>query len=409
MRSRRLVLGGVLAVVALVSVGTLHAAGPLTRKPLDQVERAALLALLRAVDVAQETDATSGEAALQWDSHVLKSVNQTAYVPFRLTLNGLSDGFKSAAMYVRVVSRHDGYRSSEERSALHDWVVRATPVTAPLRETVVVGPGELPVGGPGVMAGRRSIQAPAEASALLALQRKEYEREKEAAEAARKQEEARRRDPYVFPFEEYYFFDLKTAHAGNARVVERVIAVPAGEYDVFVGLLDRDRLKTSSPTILRRTLTVPDFWNQQLAVSSLILVNAVHQLKAPLSARDQREHPYTFGVAEIVPVATPAFASDDVLSVIYQICNYGAPDADVVTEYTFYRKVDGKRTLFNRTEPQELTDADLPPPLAWETQGFVMQTVPLRPFPPGQYELEITVRDRLTRGITKGTVEFGVK
>ena len=28
-----------------------------------------------------------------------------------------------------------------------------------------------------------------------------------------------------------------------------------------------------------------------------------------------------------------------------------------------------------------------------------MQTVPLRPFPPGEYELEVTVRDRLTRAV----------
>ena len=30
-----------------------------------------------------------------------------------------------------------------------------------------------------------------------------------------------------------------------------------------------------------------------------------------------------------------------------------------------------------------------------------MQTVPLQPFPPGRYELEVTVRDRLTRGSAK--------
>ena len=30
-----------------------------------------------------------------------------------------------------------------------------------------------------------------------------------------------------------------------------------------------------------------------------------------------------------------------------------------------------------------------------------MQTVPLQPFPPGQYELEVTARDRLTRAVAK--------
>ena len=45
--------------------------------------------------------------------------------------------------------------------------------------------------------------------------------------------------------------------------------------------------------------------------------------------------------------------------------------------------------MFNRTPPQQFDDNDLPPPGAWETQAFAMQTVPLQPFPPGRYELEV--------------------
>ena len=37
-----------------------------------------------------------------------------------------------------------------------------------------------------------------------------------------------------------------------------------------------------------------------------------------------------------------------------------------------------------------------------------MQTVPLRPFPPGRYELDVIVRDRLTRSTATGTVAFAV-
>ena len=51
---------------------------------------------------------------------------------------------------------------------------------------------------------------------------------------------------------------------------------------------------------------------------------------------------------------------------------------------------------------------DLPKPGPWETSAFATQSVPLRPFPPGEYELEVTVRDRLTRAIAKATVAFAV-
>ena len=127
-------------------------------------------------------------------------------------------------------------------------------------------------------------------------------------------------------------------------------------------------------------------------MSSVIFVKDVRHLKAPLLEKDQPDHPYTLGIAEIVPVESTTFTRDEVLSVLYQLCNYGAPDVDVAADYSFYHDVNGKRTLFNRTDPQFLGDTDLPPPSAWETQGFVMQNVPLQPFPPGRYELEIAAR-----------------
>jgi hypothetical protein len=267
----------------------------------------------------------------------------------------------------------------------------------------MVGPGEMPVGGPGVSSTRRSVQAAAESSTQLTLQQRQYEREKAAAEAARKKEESGERNPDRFPFEEYYFADVK----GGA--IERALSLPPGDYDVFYGIVDRTRVATSSPVVIRRTINIPNFWNDELRLSSVILIKDLRQLKTPLAARDQPEHPYTFGIADVVPVDSPTFGKDDVLSVLYQLCNYGAPDADVAAEYSFYHDVNGARTLFNRTEPQFLSDGDLPPAAAWQTQGFVMQAVPLKPFPSGRYELEITARDRLTRATAKATVDFTVR
>ncbi len=89
------------------------------------------------------------------------------------------------------------------------------------------------------------------------------------------------------------------------------------------------------------------------------------------------------------------------------MCNYCAPDADLTAEYTFYHR-GAPRRLFNRTDPQQVADADLPPANPWTTQAFAMQTVSLASFPPGEYELEVTVRDRLTRATATGRVAFTV-
>jgi len=390
-------VGGALVLSMLMVLDA--AAAPPARKPLGPKEREAVLALLKAVDHAQETDALA-DAGVGWDNHVLKGGNQSAYVPFRLSLGGAE--MKQPAMYVRAVSRHDGVRAAEEHSVLREWVLKGGDVIARPQETMYVGLGEMPVGGIAVSSRRESTAAAAAASGALLLQEQAYEKQKAAAEAAKKKEEARERDPFLFPFEDYYFFDLKQG-AG----VERALMLPPGEYDVFVAMIDRGRVKTSSAVVTRHTIVVPDFWADQLALSTLILARDVRTLKAPFAPAQQSEHPYAFGLAEVVPVAAPAFTQDDALTVVYQICNYGAPDSDLTAEYTFYR-VDGARRLFNHTPPQVFADEDLPKPGPWETAAFATQSVPLTPFPPGQYELEVSVRDRLTRATAKAAVAFTV-
>jgi hypothetical protein len=384
-----------------------RAADPPRRKPLDQGQRTALLALLNAVDAAQRAGDAGDPSTehVSWDSHILKAQHGLAYVPFRLTLigGGGAPAMKSVAMYVRAVSRHEGFRTAEEHSRVRDWLTRGGDAPAPRQETIFIGPGEMPVGGPASSSARRSVQAPAEAAAILSLQQRELERQKAAEEAAKKRAETNERDPYLFPFEEYYFFDAKSAP------IERALSLTPGEYDVFVALLDRSQSGTAPPAIIRRTVTVPDFFNDRLGLSSLMLVSGVRTLNAPLRTPQQIERPYAFGRAEIIPVPSASFTTDDVLSVVFQIFNYGAPDADLSIEYTFYHVADGVRRLFNRTPTQELTDDNLPPVSPWETQAFTSQSLALRPFAPGHYELEVTVRDRLTRGTAKQSVMFSVR
>ena len=404
MRSRCLVGLFVLAVAALAWVDPLGAADPPKRKPLGPNEREAVLALIKAVDLAQASEAAS-DPGLAWDHHILKSGNYTGYVPFTLTT--MTAGFKSAAMYVRAVSRHDGMRSSSEHSFVRDWLLHGGGVMPRQAETVYVGIGEMPIAGLAGASSRQATAAAAAASASLAMQQRDYEKQKRAADEAKRREETRERDPLLFPFEEYFFFDLAAARGGEWRNVERALALPPGEYDVYVGLMDRSKIKTSSPAILHRTVTIPDFWSDQLTLSSLILAKDVHALKTAFAGQQQVEHPYAFGSAEVIPAPAAVFTTDEALTVVFQVCNYGAPDADLTADYTFYR-LDGPRRLFNKTNPQQFSDADLPPAGAWESQAFASQAVVLQPFPPGQYELEVSVRDRLTRATAKATVAFTV-
>jgi hypothetical protein len=309
-------------------------------------------------------------------------------------------------VYVRAVSRHDGMRARDERSTARDWLLRGNSVP-PRLQTVYVSTGELPVGGPASRSSRESVAGANQALTVLALQQRELDRQKDAADAAKKKKaEPPHRDPLLLPFEDYYVADVTAAKDGGP-LLERALSLPPGEYDVYVGMLDRARLKTSGPVIVRHTVTVPDFWNDEIALSSLILASDIRVLGAAPSAKQQAEHPYTFGRAEIIP-AVPVFTPSDALSVVYQICNYGAPDADLQAEYNFYRMDAPTKVLFNRTPPQRFGDADLPAPAPWETVAFLTQTVSLQTFAPGQYELEVIVRDRLTRRSASRSVAFTI-
>lgn len=381
-----------------------RAAEQASRKPLGIDERNAVLALIKAVDVAQETDVTAGDR-VEWSGHVLRSGNQTGYLPFRLTL-GQTNGLKSAVVYMRAVTRHDGVQIKDEHSFVRDWLLRGN-YAPPRSETVYVGQGEMPIGGPAASSSRTAVSGPAQALAVLELQQRELQRQKAAAEAAKKRSETPARNPLIFPFEDYYVADVTSGRRDGA-VLERALALPPGEYDLYIGVIDRHRTKTSSPLVIKRTLTVPNFWNDEIALSSLILASEVRMLGAAPSAKQQSEHPYLFGRAEVVPVAAATFTPKDALSVVYQVCNYGAPDADLEAAYNFYRLDGGSRVLFNRTPPQRFGDDDLPAPGPWETVAFAMQTVSLETFPAGEYELEVTVRDRLTRRSAKESVSFTV-
>ena len=390
------IAGAAVGAALLAAAFAGSAAAQTTR---DASERATLLSLIAAVDVAQARDQPDGET-FAWGTHILKSTDHTAFVPFRVITPDLLRPSKQLLMYVRAVSRHDGVRSKDEQSFVRDALLKNGAVAPPRRDTLFVGNEELPGGGPAATSARTATQAAADASTRLRLQERMYEREREADDAAKKKKETGERDPYRFPFEDYYSMS-------SAPAIERALGLPAGEYDVFVALASRTAGRP--PAVAHRTLTVPDFWNDQLSLSSVILASDVRTLDAPLARKEQAAHPYTFGRAQVVPVDATSFSRSAVLSIVFQVCNYGAPGTELTADYAFFR-VDGERRLFNRTPTQHLSDEDLPRQTnPWETQAFATQAVPLQPFPPGAYELEVTVRDRLTRTSATATTAFVVK
>jgi hypothetical protein len=205
--------------------------------------------------------------------------------------------------------------------------------------------------------------------------------------------------------------------------ISRAFAVPAGEYDVYITLKERlavdvkDREKAATKTgVLKQTVTVPNFWSEELMTSSIIVADRVEPLSAPLTPREQAERPYTLGTTQNVPSMTSTFSKKNELSLVFLIYNpvLGADKKpDVSVEYSFYQKVateaNGEK-FFNKTNPQVFSAKTLPPQFdpAAGHQLVAGQSLPLGSFPEGEYRLEIKVTDKLSGKTITHNVKFVV-
>ena len=234
-----------------------------------------------------------------------------------------------------------------------------------------------------------------------------------AAPAADKKDDRKKNDKVEYPWDNVHFMDV----TGDGRV-SRAMAVPGGEYEVFIAVKEKNTGKRNQPPakvgLLRRDLSVPDFNKPELATSAIILADSVEPVQSAISPEEQQEHPYTFGTMRVVPSLDPKFKKTGELQVIFWIYGVGQGGSnkpDVQVEYNFHQKTAEGEKYFNKTAPQQLNAQTLPPEfnmaLGHQLPGSLV--VPLASFPAGDYRLEIKITDKpsgatLTRDVTFSVV-----
>ena len=202
--------------------------------------------------------------------------------------------------------------------------------------------------------------------------------------------------------------------------ISRSFTVPAGSYDVYLIAKEPtpDKAPKNAPppkaSVVKHTVEVPDFWNGELATSSVIVAQRIDPLPAPLTPQQQADRPYALGGMEIVPAFETKFTKKSELSTFMLIYNPKVDSAnkpDVSVEYNFYQKAAGQpEKFFNKTNPQSLNAQTLPPQfdLAAGHQLQSGQAVPLASFPEGDYRLEIKVTDKLANKTLTREINFTV-
>jgi hypothetical protein len=220
-----------------------------------------------------------------------------------------------------------------------------------------------------------------------------------------------------YPWDDIHFVPA-AQFSGETPKLSRVFMATAGTYDVYIALKERTPEKAPKDFkakigVLKTQVTVPDFYNGELATSTVLVADKVNMLTAPLGPEEARERPFVFGVQELVPAPDMEFKKSEELSIFFQVYNAGLTSAgkpDLTLEYEFHKTEGAGEKFFNKTNPQVANATNLPPqfdPAKFPVPGGV--TVPLASFTEGQYRLNIKITDKAANKTLTKDIKFTVK
>ena len=353
MKQRRRVFAFFVSAVVVSSSGML--AQNKDDKKRDDAQKKEIQSIVKIVDDAAGGPAAPNDLTLGWvHDDVLKAQGNKEYVPFTVQIDPSKLTSDRVALYWRVVSKNG-----------------AAPEPAPA-----------------------------------------------AKDDKKKKDDKDKNKKADYAYEDITFVPLT---AGQIPLrISRSFTVPAGNYDVYLVAKEPtpEKVPKNAPppkmSMLKQTVNVPDFWNGDLATSSVIIAQRIDPLAAPLTPQQQADRPYALGQMEIVPTFETKFTKKAELSTFMLIYNPKV-DAnnkpDVSVEYNFYQKQAGQpEKFFNKTNPQNLNAQTLPPQfdIAAGHQLQSGQAVPLGSFPEGDYRLEIKVTDKLANKTLTRDVNFTV-
>ncbi len=339
-----------------------------TTEEAQRIEGAAILTL---ADAAMAGKPVPTDFLLRWRPDFLKA-QQGTFVPFVLTVDGPNVPGTSALLYVRAVTKGTSASS---------------PASKPSRADDRKERGKKADGG--------DPQYPVD---------------------------------IIFPVE-------VQADAGRPGRIIRGFSVPPGDYEVCLVLRERpspgaDPRAVVKAGVLRQALSVPNYWTDELMVSSVIVADRLTLLSEAPAPDLLLERPYVIGLNDVQPAVDDRFGKDEELICVFLVYNPKVtPEKtfDVEVEYHFYRRNarSGREAgaaagehpperegeaYVNHTQPQRFNPAAMGPQFNPAAGQPIMagQGVPLAGFQEGDYRLMIKVTDLLAGKTLTRDVNFTV-
>ena len=402
------------ALVVSVCLLLSAASAALAQTELSRQERALLGALVDAVDRAAGQPPT---ASVGFMSHVLRASDGSHYVAFSLTPPPDTIGRSTKQLlYIRLaVAAVPGDTTTAPRSAVRDWLngARIDPRLLPQRRGVAIG--DMPAMGAGAIGARGAASVGSADLQAMDLERQRARQRREEEEKRRRAElEGADTSPLSrFPFEDFEIGPLSALDDGRLAI-QRALTAGPGNYDLFVAWTDAAaRADRATPHVVRRQLLLGPAVYGELSVSPLIIAERIGVRESAYSAVEQRAHPYSIGLTEIVPARDNIFTPEERLSVAFQIINpQPAPSGkpNVRVELRLFRMTGMRQDAAATLSPLIYDESTQPPDFDIRLGHPLIAalSVPLSTLARGEYRLQATAEDRLAGVFAANDARFRV-
>lgn len=183
----------------------------------------------------------------------------------------------------------------------------------------------------------------------------------------------------------------------NYLISQAGLPVLPGEYKIFLGFYTPDKKIYS---IEADQITVPNFWSQELALSSLLASSQIREEKAP--PQKGKFDIFYLGRYSLLPLFSQEYSRDESLNVFYYIYNVASDEnqnCSLLIEFEL--KKGEEKFILNPQKRQRKVGEDRV--LLEGTQ------IPLSALPePGEYELTVKVTDEIAKKTASKKLKFSV-
>jgi GWxTD domain-containing protein len=183
----------------------------------------------------------------------------------------------------------------------------------------------------------------------------------------------------------------------NYFISQAGLPVPPGEYKLFLGLFTQDNKLGS---IKMEPVTVPDFWSEELALSSLLASAKVSQEKTG----DKKEEfdVFSFGRYALLPRFSQSYTKDESLNLFYYIYNMGRDENQNCSLLIELELQKGEKKFQLNPQRRQRNVGE-------EAAILEGTQIPLSALPEsGEYELKVKVIDELTQQTASEKLKFSL-